>query len=203
MSLTCSSPVRSVSTMRSRVGSARVSNAFTCMSVYMHKYAYTRWVCQPRRLQLGGEGGLHRRPCVHAVEVAFEIGPAREIEFAVLALRPAQDDEQISVGDREVFAHQVFLALELTRQPIEASGEVLFRDGLVRVRRGGAEQRAESLVQLGGDEIEPLLQAIALHRSRRRRQPGIRMTIRNVLHDGSALGQHLPIIELERRDISL
>src|SRR5262245_9751600 len=38
---TCSSPPRSVSTIRRRVGSASTWKASSSMSVYMHTYAYT------------------------------------------------------------------------------------------------------------------------------------------------------------------
>src|SRR5688572_11813236 len=40
MSLTCRSPPRSASTMRRRVGSARVSKASSCMTMHIHHGAY-------------------------------------------------------------------------------------------------------------------------------------------------------------------
>ena len=37
-------------------------------------------------------------------------------------VRPAEHREQIAVGDAELFAHQILLALELLREPVEALG---------------------------------------------------------------------------------
>jgi hypothetical protein len=49
------------------------------------------------------------------------------------------------------------------------------------------EEGAETLMQLGADESEPFLHAIPLDRAGRGCQPGSRLLIREVMHDGAGL----------------
>ncbi|MNL33232.1 hypothetical protein D3C87_1551290 [compost metagenome] len=65
------------------------------------------------------------------------------------------------------------------------------------------EQRPEAAVDFGADEVQPFLQAAALPRAVGRRQSGFRLQVRQVLHDGRPLGQHLPIVTLQRGDVAL
>ena len=58
-------------------------------------------------------------------------------------------------------------------------------------------------MQLGADEGQPLLQAIALHGAGLGRQAAVGLLIGNVLHDGRALAQQLAIVQTQRRDVAL
>src|SRR5688572_24080724 len=90
----------------------------------------------------------------------LEVRPLREID--ALELGPVEQHEGVRVGNRELLARQVVLAGELLVEPVEAAGEVVLGNLLVLLGRVRLEQRGEALVDLGGEEVEPLLQAIAL-----------------------------------------
>src|SRR5262245_38846545 len=68
---------------------------------------------------------------------------------------------------------------------------------------GVKQPRAEHFVQLGTDEGQPLLQAIAGERARRRRKTALRREIGKVLNDRNAFGEQLAVIKLQDRHISL
>jgi hypothetical protein len=89
-----------------------------------------------------------------------EVGPLRELDLR--RPRPAQQHEEVGIGDREILAHQVLASGELLVEPVEARREVLLRDRLVILRRVRLEERRKLLVDLGSQEVEPLLQPVAL-----------------------------------------
>jgi hypothetical protein len=64
-------------------------------------------------------------------------------------------------------------------------------------------ERGECLVDLGGDEVEPLLQAVARHRAGSWCQLAGRCLVGDVLHDGWPFAQALAVVELQQRDIAL
>src|SRR5207247_4562672 len=76
-------------------------------------------------------------------------------------------------------------------------------DGLVGVRCVGTEQRAEILVQLRGDEVEPFLDAIALLAPGGRNEPGAWRLVGDVLDDGRPFGQAIAVVERQHRDLAL
>jgi hypothetical protein len=57
-------------------------------------------------------------------------------------------------------------------------------------------------VDLGGEEVQPLLQAVALECSGLRREAGVGLLVGEVLHDRRALGEDLAVIELERGHVA-
>src|SRR6185312_4157992 len=136
-----------------------------------------------------------------ALAVGLEDGPVLELHADVVG--PAEEHEKITVCDRELLAHQEILPLELLCEPVEAGGEALPRDRLVVLRRLRGEERREALVHLGGEEVEPFLQAHALHRARFRGEARLGLAVGEVLHDGRALGQARAVVQLEHRDVAL
>src|SRR5512134_1622085 len=132
--------------------------------------------------------------------VRGEVGPAREVD--ALDLRPADEHEGVSIRHGELHAHEVFLAGELLVEPVEPRGDVFSRDLLVVVGRVRLEQRGELLVDLGGEEVQPLLQAVALQCSGLGREAGVWLLVGEVLHDRRALGEDLAVIELERGHVA-
>jgi hypothetical protein len=54
-------------------------------------------------------------------------------------------------------------------------------------------------VHFARDVVQPLLHAISLERAVLRREIALRLLIGEVLHDGHAFGEHLAVVELERR----
>src|SRR5207244_11369119 len=81
--------------------------------------------------------------------------------------------------------------------------QVLPVDALVLFGGVGLEQRREALMQLRGDEIEPLLQLVALEAAAFRRKACIGLLVGEVLDDRWAFGENLAAIELQRRDVAL
>src|SRR5438876_187503 len=67
----------------------------------------------------------------------------------------------------------------------------------------GVEQRADLLVDLARGEVEHLHEAVALHRARLGREPGVRLVVGEVLADHLDFGENLPVVELERGDVAL
>jgi hypothetical protein len=107
-------------------------------------------------------------------------------------IRPVHDRKCVSIGDREIAAHEVLPVGELIVEP----GEPLVDAGLRRildvVRRSLVEQRGEALVQFGADEGEPLLQPVTIDSARGRSEPArgllIRLSLPNISSEGE-LGQ--------------
>ena len=56
-------------------------------------------------------------------------------------------------------------------------------------------------MDFGGDEVEPLLHAVAIHRACRRGEARFGFLVGQVLHDGRAFGEHLAVVELQGRQI--
>src|SRR5437762_1626926 len=116
-------------------------------------------VAMAREQPLGGERGLHGRPIGDPVLVVVDVGIELEVDPEPRA--PLQHHEQVRIGDREGLAHQecavVEHVLQVEQPPADLAAQVL------AVRRGrlGLEQRAELLVELGRDEVEPFLQVVA------------------------------------------
>src|SRR5512139_4023317 len=107
---------------------------------------------------LGGHRFLHLGARGDAIEEGLECRPAAEVDTDEVA--PARDHEQVRIGDREVVAGQVLPAGELPVEPVELLLEVL-RGVFLHLRVGrGIEQRRETLVELAGDEVQPLEQAV-------------------------------------------
>ena len=109
---------------------------------------------------------------------------------------PAEHVEEVGVGHGERVARQVRLGLRASwrrgRSASRASGSRLLFDGLVRP----AEQRAEGLVDLAGDEVQPLLDAVAREGPGRGHQPRPGLEVGDVLSDDGALGEDRPVVEL-------
>ena len=78
-------------------------------------------------------------------------------------LGPGQHREQVGIGDGERAAHQIILAFELLGHPVKALTDLVLERFLVLGGRRRIKQRAELLVQLGGYEVQPLLQVVSLH----------------------------------------
>jgi hypothetical protein len=137
-----------------------------------------------------------------AVAVRDQCGPALEREFDRGG--PGEDHEQVSIGNREQLAHQVGSAVaQGLGQRLEPPRELVGCGLLEIVGRRVAEQRSEQLVDLARDVAEMFLQVIARHRAGGWREPRAGVAIRDVLHDGWALGEALAIVELERRHVAL
>src|SRR5690606_20709944 len=96
---------------------------------------------------------LYRRTRRHAGLKGAQVGPLRQVDAD--ELHPAQHGEQIAVGDAEVLAQQVGLAIDLLVYIAEAALEVGAGDLLPLLARGRVEEGAAGLVQLGADEVEP------------------------------------------------
>src|SRR3984893_6102380 len=104
-----------------------------------------------RFLHLGARGdpGLEGHQVVQAGEVHL------------MAVGPAQHGIEIAVSHRELLAHQIVAAGELLVDVFELAHDAVLEKGLHLVGDRRVEQRAEVLVQLGGDEVEPFLQPVA------------------------------------------
>src|SRR5437016_9669412 len=100
-----------------------------------------------RFLHLGarGDAGLEGHQIVQAGEVHL------------VAVGPAQHGIEIAVGDRELLAHQIVAADKLLIGVLDLAHDAVLEDGFHLVGDRWVEQRAEVLVQLGGDEVEPFL----------------------------------------------
>ena len=111
-------------------------------------------------------------------------------------------DENVRIGDREVAPQQELAVRKLIvdiRQPLVDVG---LRRILGIVGRGLVEQRPEVLVKFSADEVEPLLEPIALDSAGLRRESARRILIRQVLNDSRALGENVAIVETQRGNIA-
>src|SRR5690606_38711414 len=116
--------------------------------------------------------GAHRfpngGPLRDSLEIAPQIRVGREIDAG--EARPADDGKAVRVRDRESAAREVRRRREPLLDERETSREPLLRVRLRRLPDLGMEQpRAERLVQLGRDEVEPLLETQPLAGSRDRK----------------------------------
>jgi hypothetical protein len=66
-------------------------------------------------------------------------------------------------------------------------------------RDGGIEQRAITLVHFRGDVIQQLHEAVTLEGAIGRRQAGLRLLVGDILNDGRAFGEQLPILHDQGR----
>lgn len=57
-------------------------------------------------------------------------------------------------------------------------------------------------MDLAGNEVQPLLQAHPFEGRVWWGQPGLRAQIRQILHDGSAFGDHLSVVQHQRGDVT-
>src|SRR5215475_4637904 len=160
-----------------------------------------RWLSGRLRQSLCLEGFLHFRPGSDAIHISRNVRPFRSIN--VDPRRPSQHCEHVGIGDRELVAHQVLSSGEFLVDPVKALAEVFPRDGLVGIGRGRSEQRAEALVQLRRDEVEPLLDPVALHGAGSPGEAGRVFLIGHVLHDDRAFGESLAVVEFETRHLAL
>src|SRR4051794_23368671 len=117
--------------------------------------------------------------------------------------RPVEDRERISVEDRETVAENVRPLPDLLLQIVELLAQRLAGRLLEGIRRRGVPERAEALVKLGGDEVEPFELAIAVDPATRQRERGVRCLIGEILEDHRILGQDIAVVELQRRDSAL
>src|SRR6185437_12135599 len=117
--------------------------------------------------------------------------------------RPIGYGEKIRIRHREGIAEEIRSALELLLDDGIAFAQICMPLG---TRFGGGllpEEGRVSLVELRVDEAEHLLQVIARQRARGRRKTRFGLQIRKVLDDDGTLGQYLPVIQFERRNITL
>src|SRR5260370_1488162 len=97
---------------------------------------------------------------VHAPEVGVERRPWRQVDSG--RLRPVEHGHQIGVRDGKA-VEQVIAPVEMSVEVGEPRPDLVAREGLGAIVALVAEQRVEhELVQLGGDEVEPELEAGAL-----------------------------------------
>jgi cell division protein FtsI/penicillin-binding protein 2 len=136
-----------------------------------------------------------------AVHERLEVRVGREVDLVEVG--PVHDREQVGVGRREALAGQIRPAREMPVEIGEAVGELRLCGLLGGLRRVGLPERAEALVDLRRDEGKPFLKAVALHRAVRRGKAGLRRLVREILHEGRDLGQHLAVVEAQRRDVTL
>jgi hypothetical protein len=89
------------------------------------------------------------------------VGILREVEVQRLA--PAEHGEGIGISHRKAVAEQIGLLRQLFVEPGEALFQPVDDRLLAVVRHRLVEQPADALVQFGGDEIQRLHGAVALH----------------------------------------
>ncbi|MGY3404585.1 hypothetical protein ACVWZV_000698 [Bradyrhizobium sp. GM5.1] len=109
--------------------------------------------CAPRR-----DAGLVRGKVRHR----------REVELHPVA--PGQHREEITVGHRELLAHEVVAAGELAVDVFQLAHDAVLEEGLGLVVQRRREHRAEALVDLRGEEVQPFEQLVALGAAVGRRQ---------------------------------
>src|SRR5690606_33371592 len=115
---------------------------------------------------------------------------------------PVQDDEQVRVGDGEVFAGQERLLAQGFGKQRETRPQRLDR-AFAHLGRGlRRPQRPEALVHLGGDETEPFHQLPAFDRAERGRQLA-RLPVRDVLQDHVRFRERRAVVEHQERYIAL
>ena len=115
-----------------------------------------------------------------------EVLAARDVDADVLG--PVGDGEEVGVGDAERVAHQVALAFELgsTHLSDRPASPCASASWLPRARPA-LNSGPIALVELAGDEVEPLLQAVARHRAVGGRELLGRHLVGDVLDDRRAL----------------
>src|SRR4029077_3552836 len=152
---------------------------------------------QPFRLQRL----LYLWPRVHALHEGFDIREGREVEFD--AWCPTRHRVKIGISYRELVTHQVLLTFKHLVDVLVVVRERLLGNLLVLVWGGWAEHRSVGLVQLGSDMGEPALKVIAIDGACGRDDASPRVLVGDVLYDRRALADHLPVVELEQRNLAL
>ena len=114
-----------------------------------------------------GQRFLHLRARGDAGLVGQQVRHIREIELHPVG-RPGQHGEQVAVGDGELLAHQVVAPRQPAFEIFELGHHPVLEEGLGVVGEHRGEHRAEVLVQLGRDVVEPFQQLVALAASRGR-----------------------------------
>src|SRR5260221_9187055 len=131
----------------------------------------------------------------------LQVGKLGKVELHVRG--PGGDGEEIGVRGGELVAEEVVAAGEALVEQLVALAQrrlaILDRLG----GRGGVEERTVGLVDLGSDEAQHLLLAIALEAAGFRHQPRLRLLVAEVLHDRRAFGEHFAGRDLQRRHVTL
>ena len=116
---------------------------------------------------------------------------------------PAEDRKQVRICNSELVAQQIFLIAKRFFNVSKTFGQVVAEVGFRVVGCLGGKDGGEGLVELGVDETQPFLHPVTLKSPRRRSELSRWIDIRDIRQNGNILGQHLPIIELQRRHITL
>src|SRR6478672_4235767 len=95
------------------------------------------------------EGFLHCGALPHTLVVRLHVRHAGKVD--VQGLRPPRDDEEVSIGHREVIAEQELASLEFAVDPAVACGELVAKDLLHLVGYRSVEERGVGLVDLRAD----------------------------------------------------
>jgi hypothetical protein len=133
--------------------------------------------------------------------VEVDIGPV--IGGQPRGLSPAGEREQVGVGHREGVAQEEVVRGELRVDPGIARLELRLGGLDPAPRQPGVEQGNEALVDLGREESEHLLEAVAIDASVRRGETRFRLQVGQILQDGGALPQDGAAAEIEGRDIAV
>src|SRR5690606_23801250 len=147
-----------------------------------------------------GQGGAHRRPLRHPRRMRGQRGPLADVHAEVG--QPAQDHELVDVGDAVALAMQPGAAFPLLLQAFQAATGARRHELAARLVQGGVVEQAQALVQLGADEGQGRLQAVALEVVAGRSQAGLGLGVGDVLQDGDVLGQHPAVVQLQRRHVA-
>jgi hypothetical protein len=138
---------------------------------------------------------------LHPLIECAQVRPA--VEAAKHLVGPAGHHEQVGVGQGQVRPEQIRTSAEPLIDIVELLADLSDDQLLHLVGRVGIEEEAETLVQLGSDEIDHLEDAVAAEIAHRREHFGPVGAVAEVLEDDRILGQHLAAVELERRNCSL
>lgn len=159
-------------------------------------------LCKLGLVQAFGEQGLFDGGAIADAGCKVkQMGQAGQIDTRQPA--PAVHGEQVGVCHGERGPHQVRLARELFVDPSETVEEFGARLRFGVFGSAGVEQGGEAFVQFGADEVEPLLEFVALPGAIGRGQVFVGGLVSDVLNDGRALGQELAVVELEQGDIAV
>ena len=117
-------------------------------------------------------------------------------------LGPSRHGEQVTIGHGERITHQVGGLGQFTIHPLQARDQACFGDGFGLVGHTGGEQRREAFVQLGADEVEPLLQLVALERAVGRSELLGGHLVGDVLQDGRAFAHLATVVQHQQGHIA-
>ena len=73
----------------------------------------------------------------------------------VLVPKPAANGEQVDISQREIVTHQVASVGQVTLDEVQPAAKMRFARSKKGVRCRRPEKRAEALVDLGRDEVQP------------------------------------------------